>query len=131
MIVKKVTLIKIYWTQKIKFFKKICMEIEKVCHEMQKVKENPTFYSSFVRYFRNRDYFWIHMSSNYRSKAKIELKSIKFSLTICMLAHFLTFHTNFSNFLLFGSRKFWSKLPFLRSWNPLDFYLNLVTFNNT
>ena len=83
MIVKKVTLIKIYWNQKIK----ICMESEKVCHDMEKFKENSSFYNSFVRYFWKRDYFWIHMSSNYRSKAKSKPKFIKFSLTFCMSWH--------------------------------------------
>ena len=39
MIVKKVTLIKIFWTQKIKVLKKICMESEKECHDMQKIKD--------------------------------------------------------------------------------------------
>ena len=127
MIVKKVTLIKIFWTQKIKILKKICMKSDKVCHDMQKITENPSFYSSFVRYFWNRDYFWIHMSSNYRSKARNELKSINFLwIFTChgTLSHFP--YKFFPNFLLFGSRKFWSKLPFLRSWNPLAFYSLLL-----
>ena len=121
MIVKKVTLIKIFWTQTIKNLKKICMESEKVCHES--CKNQRKFYG-----FQFLFCFWsiigTHLNSEITSVSKISHKRtlktwIIFDI-LHVMAHFLTFNTNFfQNFYFLGPENFDQSYLFYDHETPL------------
>ena len=66
--------------------------------------------------FRNNLYF-----KNISQKIRKKLDFLWYFARHGTLSHFP--YKFFLKFLFFGSRKFWSKLLFLRSWNPLGFFI--------